>query len=83
MAALTGKSLVIIGGTTGLGLSAARAFVEAGARLVAVGRNAASCEAARESPGLVAAAVRTRAAGRPETCALMAHRRVALVHWFH
>lgn len=34
---LEGKSLVIIGGTTGLGLSAARAFVAHGARLVVVG----------------------------------------------
>ena len=31
MSALSGKSLVVIGGTTGLGLSAARVFVEAGA----------------------------------------------------
>jgi NAD(P)-dependent dehydrogenase (short-subunit alcohol dehydrogenase family) len=49
--ALSGKSLVIIGGTTGIGLSAARAFVEAGARVVAVGRNAESCAAAREQLG--------------------------------
>ncbi len=39
MAALTGKSIVIIGGTTGLGLSAALAFQEAGAALVVVGRD--------------------------------------------
>ena len=35
--ALAGKVLVVIGGTSGLGLSAARAFVQAGARLVVVG----------------------------------------------
>src|SRR5262245_36708161 len=35
---LTGKVLVVIGGTTGLGLSAARAFVGQGARGVVVGR---------------------------------------------
>jgi len=35
---LTGKKLVIIGGTTGLGLSAAKAFIENGANLVVVGR---------------------------------------------
>lgn len=35
---LTDKSIVVIGGTSGLGLSAVRAFVEAGAHVVAVGR---------------------------------------------
>jgi NAD(P)-dependent dehydrogenase (short-subunit alcohol dehydrogenase family) len=36
-AVLEGKRLVIIGGTAGLGLSAAKAFVAAGARVVCVG----------------------------------------------
>jgi NAD(P)-dependent dehydrogenase (short-subunit alcohol dehydrogenase family) len=36
---LTGKSIVVIGGTTGIGLSAAKSFVGQGARLVVVGRN--------------------------------------------
>jgi NAD(P)-dependent dehydrogenase (short-subunit alcohol dehydrogenase family) len=36
---MQGKSIVIIGGTGGLGLSAARAFVARGARLVIVGRD--------------------------------------------
>jgi NAD(P)-dependent dehydrogenase (short-subunit alcohol dehydrogenase family) len=46
-AALAGKTLVIIGGTTGLGLSAARAFIAAGARgVVVTGRNATSADAA-------------------------------------
>ena len=36
---LTGKSIVVIGGTTGIGLSAAKSFVGHGARLVLVGRN--------------------------------------------
>lgn len=44
---LSGKVLVVIGGTSGLGLSAASAFVAEGARVVVVGRN----------PGKVAAAV--------------------------
>ena len=43
---LAGKVLVVIGGTTGLGLSAAHAFVAAGARVVVVGRNPESVEAA-------------------------------------
>jgi NAD(P)-dependent dehydrogenase (short-subunit alcohol dehydrogenase family) len=36
---LTNKNLVIIGGTTGLGLSAAKAFIENGANIVVVGRS--------------------------------------------
>ena len=36
---LTGKSIVVIGGTTGIGLSAAKSFVGEGAKLVVVGRN--------------------------------------------
>jgi NAD(P)-dependent dehydrogenase (short-subunit alcohol dehydrogenase family) len=38
------KKIVVIGGTTGLGLSAARAFVREGAVLVLVGRNTESCQ---------------------------------------
>lgn len=41
-ALLDGKSIVVIGGTTGLGLSAALAFVEAGAGVIVVGRSAES-----------------------------------------
>jgi NAD(P)-dependent dehydrogenase (short-subunit alcohol dehydrogenase family) len=51
MSALHGKTIVIIGGTTGLGLSAARACLEAGARIVALGRNPDSAEAARRELG--------------------------------
>jgi NAD(P)-dependent dehydrogenase (short-subunit alcohol dehydrogenase family) len=40
---LSHKSLVVIGGTTGLGLSAAKAFVREGANVVVVGRNPESC----------------------------------------
>jgi NAD(P)-dependent dehydrogenase (short-subunit alcohol dehydrogenase family) len=49
--ALAGKVLVIIGGTTGLGLSAARAFLAAGAQIVAVGRNSESVAAAGRELG--------------------------------
>ena len=38
MPQLDNKTFVIVGGTTGLGLSAARAFVAAGAKVVVVGR---------------------------------------------
>ncbi len=51
MSLLQGKSIVIIGGTTGLGLSAAKAFAAQGAHLVLVGRNADSAEAARKVLG--------------------------------
>jgi NAD(P)-dependent dehydrogenase (short-subunit alcohol dehydrogenase family) len=54
---LNGKSLVIIGGTTGIGLSAAKAFITAGARIVIVGRNASSAEAAIAELGNGACAV--------------------------
>jgi len=51
MTLMQGKSIVIIGGTTGLGLSAAKAFAAQGAHLVLVGRNADSAEAARKALG--------------------------------
>lgn len=44
---LINKNLVIIGGTTGMGLSAARAFVENGAQVVVVGRQEDSVAKAR------------------------------------
>src|SRR3954452_16371709 len=60
--ALKGKSVVIIGGSTGLGFSAARAYVAAGARVVIVGRNAenvaqASKKLARNAVGMAGDAV--------------------------
>ncbi len=48
---LQGKVLVIIGGTTGLGLSAARAFVQAGAKVVVAGRNPRNVKAAKADLG--------------------------------
>lgn len=45
---LINKNIVIIGGTTGLGLSAAKAFVAEGARVVIVGRNEESVTAAKD-----------------------------------
>ena len=44
---LKGKNLVIIGGTTGIGFSAAIAFIAEGAKVVAVGRNEESVVAAK------------------------------------
>jgi NAD(P)-dependent dehydrogenase (short-subunit alcohol dehydrogenase family) len=54
---LSGKSIVVIGGTTGLGLSAARCFVRGGARVVVVGRDVGHLNAARKSLGRAARAL--------------------------
>jgi NAD(P)-dependent dehydrogenase (short-subunit alcohol dehydrogenase family) len=44
--ALENRSIVVIGGTTGLGLSAAKAFIAAGAKVTVAGRNPDSLSAA-------------------------------------
>lgn len=54
---LDGKVIVIIGGTAGLGLAAARACVAAGGRVVVVGRDAGVAEGAGESLGEAAVAI--------------------------
>jgi NAD(P)-dependent dehydrogenase (short-subunit alcohol dehydrogenase family) len=51
MSRLAEKVIVIIGGTTGLGLSAAKACAKEGARLVLVGRNADSVSMAQQAIG--------------------------------
>ncbi|MEX0776853.1 MAG: SDR family oxidoreductase [Phycisphaeraceae bacterium] len=48
---LKGRALVIVGGTTGLGFSAARACIAAGAQVVVSGRHADSALAAAEALG--------------------------------
>jgi len=48
---LDNKKIVIIGGTTGLGLSAAVAFVKQGAKVVVVGRNEDSAQEASDLLG--------------------------------
>lgn len=63
---LHNKNIVIIGGTTGIGLSAAKAFVREGAKLVLVGRNPESCKKAKELLGN-AVSVYTRDAVDPAT----------------
>jgi NAD(P)-dependent dehydrogenase (short-subunit alcohol dehydrogenase family) len=54
---LTGKRIVILGGTTGIGLSAAKAFISNGARLVLVGRNPENVTAAQDLLGDEALAI--------------------------
>lgn len=51
MSKLANKSIVVIGGTSGLGFSAAKAFIAAGARVVIVGRDPAKANAAKEALG--------------------------------
>jgi NAD(P)-dependent dehydrogenase (short-subunit alcohol dehydrogenase family) len=48
---LSGKSIVIVGGTTGLGFSAALCFVRNGARVAIVGRDPDHANAARKKLG--------------------------------
>lgn len=48
---LSGKSIVIVGGTTGLGLSAARACIAESARVIVVGRNADAAHQAQVDLG--------------------------------
>jgi NAD(P)-dependent dehydrogenase (short-subunit alcohol dehydrogenase family) len=48
---LSGKSVVIVGGTSGLGLSAAQALIAEGATVVVVGRSAEKIEAAKKLLG--------------------------------
>jgi NAD(P)-dependent dehydrogenase (short-subunit alcohol dehydrogenase family) len=63
---LANKNIVIIGGSTGIGLSAAKAFINEGAKVVVVGRNADNVKEAKKSLGENAEAL-TADATHPET----------------
>jgi NAD(P)-dependent dehydrogenase (short-subunit alcohol dehydrogenase family) len=63
---LKDKRIVIIGGTTGLGLSAAKAFIREGAKVTLVGRDPNNCEKAKKLLG-DSAAVYTGDASDPAT----------------
>lgn len=63
---LQDKAIVVVGGTTGMGLSAAQAFVREGANVVTIGRNPESAERAAELLG-EAAIVKTGDASQPGT----------------
>ncbi|HWX20715.1 MAG TPA: SDR family oxidoreductase [Candidatus Binatia bacterium] len=65
---LSGKRLVIIGGTAGLGLAAARAFIAAAAKVVAVGLRQETVKAAARELGQAARVV-CGDATQPETAA--------------
>jgi NAD(P)-dependent dehydrogenase (short-subunit alcohol dehydrogenase family) len=57
MSNLNGKVIVVIGGTTGLGLSAAQAFVERGAKVVVVGRDVNNVKSAEQTLGAASRAM--------------------------
>lgn len=80
--ALDQQVIVIIGGTTGLGLSAARAFVAAGSRVVLVGRSADSAAAAQDQLGPGSWAMVGNAA-RPTTAAEAIQQALARFGGFH
>ena len=63
---LAGKGIVVIGGTTGIGLSAAKAFVGEGAKIVIVGRNKENVAGAKSYLGENARALAADAT-HPET----------------
>jgi NAD(P)-dependent dehydrogenase (short-subunit alcohol dehydrogenase family) len=74
---LTGKVILVMGGTSGLGLSASEAILRAGGRLFAVGRSEEECAVARARLGKEAE-VRALDAVHPRTgdtavCEAVAH----------
>ena len=79
---LANKIIVVVGGTTGLGLSAAKAFVQEGAKVVVVGRNPDSVAQAQAVLGTSARAIAADAAN-PDTAP--AAIRLAVEHFggFH
>src|SRR5881394_867563 len=58
---LENKNIVIIGGTTGIGLSAAKAFIEQGAKVIVAGRNEENVDQARTELGKNGQAVKADA----------------------
>jgi len=79
---LASKVLVVIGGTTGIGLSAAEAFLAAGAKVVVVGRNAGNVRAAQKSLGESARALAGDATN-PKTAARAIQTAVRSFGGFH
>jgi NAD(P)-dependent dehydrogenase (short-subunit alcohol dehydrogenase family) len=80
--ALSGRVVVVIGGSTGLGLAGARACVAAGARVVITGRNTDSLAAAARELGDAAASLAGDATdpGHAEAAIELAGRRFGGFH---
>ncbi|MFI9645752.1 SDR family oxidoreductase [Streptomyces sp. NPDC052040] len=66
MTTYEGKKIVITGGSSGIGLAAARLFAAGGAHVLITGRTRATLDAAVEQLGDKAVAVRSDAASLPE-----------------
>lgn len=79
---LENKSIVVIGGTTGIGLSASRAFIAAGASVVVVGRNQESARMALEQLGERARVV-IGDASMPETASRAIESALTIFGGFH
>ncbi|MCG0582774.1 SDR family NAD(P)-dependent oxidoreductase, partial [Burkholderia cenocepacia] len=56
-----GKTVLVTGGNSGIGLAAAKGFAAEGARVVITGRDAETLEAARQTLGEGALAIRNEA----------------------
>ena len=70
MTTYDGKKIVITGGSTGIGLAAARLFADGGAHVLITGRTRSTLDAALEQLGSRAIAVRSDAASLPDIKAL-------------
>ncbi|WP_144081676.1 SDR family NAD(P)-dependent oxidoreductase, partial [Micromonospora wenchangensis] len=71
MSTYEGKTVVITGGGSGIGLATARLLVDAGARVLITGRDHATLDAARDQLGENAMAVRSDAGSVPDIEALV------------
>jgi NAD(P)-dependent dehydrogenase (short-subunit alcohol dehydrogenase family) len=66
----TGKTVLITGGTTGIGLATAKLFVSGGARVIVTGRNPATIKSAQAELGDNAIAISSDATSLPDMDAL-------------
>src|SRR5438128_1222428 len=72
MARFSGKVALVTGGTTGIGLDTAKAFLAEGARVIVTGRSLGALEAARKELGPDATVVRSDTASLTDLDALAA-----------
>src|SRR5712691_3067525 len=68
----TGKTVLVTGGNSGIGLATALAFAKEGARLVITGRDQATLDKAKEQLGPNTLAIRNNAGSLPDGAALVA-----------